>query len=480
MSLANKTVLGVAWNFTEQLVRRGLGIVVTLLLARFLTPDDFGLVAMMAVFLALGTTIMESGLQQALIRLKVAQQVDLDTAFIANIALGSLSYLTLFFLAPFIADFYDQRVLIELIRVASLGIFVNSLRVVQVAVLSRSLNFKVLFLVNLPAALISGSVAVFLAFSGWGVWALVIQILLSSSLITILIWSKNIWRPSFGFSLVSLKTMYSFSYKLFLSGMLDTVFRNIYLIVIGKFFSASVAGIYFFADKIKELLVSQLVLSVQTVTYPALSTFQDDNLRLKSGFRKVISATTFIMFPVMSLLAALATPIFEYFLPKEWYPSAINLQLMLMASLLYPVHSINLNILTIKGRSDLFLYLEVLKKGMVLLILGVSFQYGVIGMLYGQIVSSVLAYIPNSYFSKQLIDYRVSEQLIDFLPGLALSGVIASIIYIIQFWINWPPLLEIILFGALGAVLYLAGSSLFKLAGYSLVKALYLEKLRKF
>lgn len=239
MNLAKKTTIGIVWNFVEQLARRGVGIGVTLLLAYFLTPEDFGLVAMMAVFLALGASLMESGFKQALIRLKDATQVDFNTAFYANILLGVVAYAILFGAAPWIALFYEQPGLVDLIRVAGLAVIVNSFQVVQVSILSRNLNFKTQLKVNLPAAVLSGFLAVALAYLGWGVWALVAQMLVSAMLVTLLLWAQRIWRPNLSFSFVSLRQMYNFGYKLFLSGVLDTVFRNMYVIVIAKFFSAT-------------------------------------------------------------------------------------------------------------------------------------------------------------------------------------------------------------------------------------------------
>lgn len=477
--LANKTMAGIAWNFFEQLLRRGIGVLVTLLLAYFLTPEDFGLVSMMTVFLALGASLMESGFKQALIRFKDITQVDFDTAFYANIVLGLVSYLLLFVSAPYIAIFYEQPALVVLIRVAALGVVINSLQVVQLAILNRQLNFKLQLQVNLPASFISGFVAVILGYFGWGVWTLVVQMLLAASLATILLWMQNLWRPSLSFSYASLSNMYNFGYKLFLSGVLDTVFKNMYVVVIAKFFSANIAGFYFFAEKIKELLISQLVSSVQTVTYPALSTLQDDDIRLKAGYQKVISMTTFMVFPVMLFTAALAQPVFEFLLPQKWWSAVIYLQLMMIASVLYPIHSINLNILKVKGRSDLFLYLEILKKVMIVLIFWFSFRYGVVGILIGQIVSSVLAFIPNSYFSYTLIGYSIKEQLSDFMPGLMLSGVIAGFVFYLQQALQWNPIFELITLGSIAMCLYLLGAYLLKLQAFILIKDLLMKKFNK-
>jgi O-antigen/teichoic acid export membrane protein len=479
MSLGRKTVVAVLWSFVEQLARRGIAITVTLILAHFLTPKDFGVVAMMAVFLALGASLMESGFKQALIRLKEPTQVDFNTAFYANIVLGFIAYTILFGAAPWISLFYEEPELENLIRVSALAVIINSLQVVQVSILSRELNFKAQLKASVPAALLSGFFAVGMAYLGWGVWALVAQMLVSAILITLFLWMQRIWRPSVSCCFGSLVQMYNFGYKLFLSGVLDTVFRNIFIIIIAKFFSAAIAGLYFFAEKIKQLVVSQLVSSIQTVTYPALSSMRDDNVRLKAGYRKVLAMTSFLLFPAMLFLAALSQPLFECFLPEKWWPAVIYLQLMALAGLLIPLHSINLNILKVKGRSDLFLYLEILKKTMVVLVLWVTFQYGVIWILIGQVISSVLAYIPNSYFSYRLIGYSVKEQVVDFIPGLMLSSAIAGLIFGLQAWVQWPALVELSVFGLLAGLLYLTSAHLLEFQAYELTKKLVLKRFRK-
>jgi len=470
MSLGKKTIIGIIWNFAEQIGRRGIGVVITLLLARFLVPADYGLVAMMAVFLAIATSLMDSGFKQSLIRLHDAKQVDFNTAFYANLCLGVLSYFLLFFAAPFIADFYNEPRLIILIRVAGLSIPINAFQVVQVAILSRDLNFKAQLQATIPAGLISGLIAVGMAYAGLGVWALIAQMQLAAMITTLFLWWIQNWRPTREVSRQSLGKMYNFGYKLFLSGLLDTIFQNLYVIVIAKLFAASVAGHYFFATKLRDLVIHQLVGSIQNVTYPALSSLQGDHARLKAGFRKVIQVTTFILFPSMLLLAALAEPLFKVLLPAKWLPAVLYLQLMCIAGVMYPLHSINLNILKVKGRSDLFLYLEVFKKMMVIAILAISFRYGVIGILIGQIVSSVLSYIPNSYFSAKLINYTIREQVADFMPGLALSGAVALMIYGTGFLIQWPAFVKLTVLALTAGILYLSGAHLLKLQAYLLAR----------
>ncbi len=463
----------------DQIARRGIGIFVTILLARFLVPEDFGLLAMMAVFLRLATYLMESGFKEALIRMKDATEVDFNTAFYTNIVVGLISYALLFAAAPLIADFYEEPRLIDLIQVAGLVIIINSFQLVQSATLSRDLNFKVQMKASLPAAIISGLIAVAMAYTGYGVWALITQILISALLLTLFLWAMKLWRPKWIFSYNSLKKMFGFSSYLLLAGISNIIFINMYVIVIAKYFSATIAGYYFFADKIKDLVVTQLTASIQTVTYPALSKLQDDPARLKYGYRKVIAVTTFLLFPVMALLAALAEPLFRVFLTEQWTSAVIYLQLMSIAAIMYPVNAINLNILKVTGRSDLVLYLGFFKKFMMLLIFLISFKFGIIGILIGQIIASILTYIPNSYFSVKLINYPVKEQLADFVPELLLSVLVASFTYALVTFIVLPDIIKLFGFGVMSVILYLAGAHFLKLNAYILVRQILSERLKK-
>ncbi|RUO37308.1 flippase [Aliidiomarina shirensis] len=451
MSLAKRTSSGILWNFFEQLARKGIGIFVTLILAYFLTPEAYGLVAMMAVFLALGSSIMQSGFNQALIRMPDVTQTDYNTAFFANIALGVFAYLLLFLTAPFIAGFYDEAQLVLLIRIAALSIIINAFQVVQQASLSRALNFKAQVKAVLPASTISGIAAIGLAYLGWGVWALVGQMLLAALLQTVFLWIVQGWRPTRDFSIPTLKEMYGFGYKLFLSGVLDTIFQNLYVLVVAKLFSTTIAGLYYFAHQIKQLVIQQLVMSIQTVTYPALSKLQNDDENLRRGYSRVISVSTFLLFPAMLFLAVMTEPLFAIFLPDKWFTAASYLQLMCIAAMIYPLNTINLNILKVKGRSDLFLYLEIIKKFVAVVIILISYRWGVYGLLIGQVVSSMLAYLPNSYYSSKLIDYGVKEQFRDYGAHLALAVMISLLAVVVY------HVFEIASFSMVFAVLPLMG-----------------------
>ncbi|MCE9683142.1 lipopolysaccharide biosynthesis protein [Halomonas alkalisoli] len=478
--IRHKTVTGVLWNFLEQLSKRGISILVTLLLARFLLPDDFGMLAMMSVFVTIASALMDSGIKQAVIRKKDASQIDFNTAFYTNLSLGILAYFVLFISAPYISDFYDEERLTLLLRVAGLVVFINSFQVIQSAILSRELNFKLQLKASVPASIISGITAVLLAYYGAGVWALVTQMLLSALLLTMMLWWLQQWRPSLTYSLATFKEIYGFGYKLFLASLIRHISRNIYVLVIASLFGSGVAGLYFFASSIKELVVSQLVSAVQKVTYPALATMQDDNVRLKSGYRKVLSVTTFILFPSVLMLATLAQPIFEVALPERWHGSIVYLQLMCLSNLLYPLHAINLNILKVKGRSDIYLGLAIYKNVLTFLVLFVSYRYGVIGILVGQIILSVLAYIPNSFYSKQLIGYSVTEQVRDCIMPLSLSLAICLPTFLFIQVAATNPLSLILIVSPICAICYIFLSRFFAMQAYNdLISLLYTRLKRR-
>lgn len=479
MSLQNKTISGIIWSFLEQIGKRGITGIVTLVLAAFLAPEDFGLVAMISVFIEISGTIMESGFREALIRKKDAQQTDFCTAFYTNIALGLFAYFILFETAPYISEFYNEPRLTLLIRVVGIVIIIQSFQVIQIASLSKKLDFKTQLMASIPGALISGVIAILLAYLGAGVWALIAQIVLSVFFMTVFLWLYNRWRPGLLFSFNSLKQMFGFGSKLFLSSLIDIIFQNLFVVVIAKLFSAKEAGYYFFASKIQNMLIMQMTIAVQRVTYPALSFLQDTPEKLKVGFQKLLKVLTFIIFPSVILVVALAKPAIEFFLADSWLPVVPYVQLLLLAGLLLPVHSVNLNILKVKGRSDLFLFLEVIKKILIVLVLWVSSIYGIYAILIGRIVNSIIAYIPNGYFSKKLIGYGIREQITDFAPVLMVSGFMGLVLYGLQWYFEWSAWVELVFLGALGLAGFLSISHFLRLKAYEIVKELAIEKLKR-
>ncbi|WAJ69378.1 lipopolysaccharide biosynthesis protein [Catenovulum adriaticum] len=466
--LTNKTALGVIWSFLEQFSRRGISVLVTLLLAYFLTPEDYGLVAMMSLFLALGNALMESGFKQALIRKLNLTDLDINTAFYANILLSAIAYIVLFIAAPFISAYYNEPQLTSLIKIAGLILIFNAFQVVQTAILSKKMEFKALLKANFPAAIISGASAVLLAYLGFGVWALIGQMLLSSLLISAFLWLQSSWRPKMRFCMHSLKEMYNYGYKLFLSSLLDTFYKNIFVMIIAKTFTVSLAGLYFFADRVKELLITQLIISIQTVTFPALSEIQDDSARLKQAYRKIMQVMTFTVFPILLIFAALAAVVFDLLLPDKWLAAVPYLQLMCISCLVIPIISINLNIIKIKGHSGWYLFLEIVKKLTGFIVLFFTYKHGVLAILYGQIASQAVNYYPSVYLSNKLVSYSFVQQMKDFLPNLILSAVVAIFVWYLQTILTLPAFIELIILGLLSLIMFVGGAFVLKLDSLSL------------
>lgn len=474
MGLHKKAAKGVFWKLLEQFGNTGISGIVTIILARFLVPEDFGLIAMLSIVIQLANSIMDSGFRQAIIQKKDTNQVDYCTVFYTNIILGIFSYLVLFLSAPMIAGFYHEPRLISLIRIIGITIIINSFRIIQVALLSKRLNFKPLVLASLPGSLFSGVIAVVFAKIGFGVWALAIQMLLTAFITTAILWITYGWHPSLAFSTKSFKSLFAFGSKLFLSGVLDIIFQNIYVIVIAKVFSAQEAGYYFFAFKLRRLIIQQLTIAVQKVTFPALVSIQENQLKIKEGFRQLMRTLTFFVFPIGLFAIALANPFFKVFLSDSWLPAVPIMQLMLFASLLLPVHSVNLNILMVKGRSDLFLYLEIVKKIFTVIILTTSIKYGIYGILYGQIINSILGYFLNSLFANKLVRYSIREQLSDILNSLGLSVLISLGIFIGVTYIPLNDILKITIWGSVGAFLYIIIAIIFRYEPVKMMKNIFI------
>jgi O-antigen/teichoic acid export membrane protein len=478
-SLRHQTAIGILWSLAEQFAVKGISVLTTLILAWFLVPEDFGLVAMMAVFISIANCLTDSGLKQALIRLPQARPIDYNTAFFTNLTLGVVSYGVLYISAPWIADFYEEPRLIQLIRVMGLVILVNAFQLVQLAVISRNLDFKTQFWAVMPSAVISAITAIVLAYRGFGVWSLVFQSLVSALGVNFFLWVLGRWQPRMQLSLKSLKGMIGFGSRLLLAQLSDIVFRNMYIVVIAKGLSTGVAGLYFFAERVRDMSIFMIVSSIQKVTYPALSSIQDDSPRVKEGYRQLLIVSSFIILPLILILAALSEPLFVLIIPERWLPASGYLQLMLIAGIFMPLNAMNINILTVYGRSDIILLLEVIKKGMAVTILVVSFRFGVIGILLGQILSSFLAFIPNAYYVNKIAGISLRDQTACFLPYLLLATFVGGTVWAMQHVLAWDPKIKILILGSGGIAGYILLTKMSKLNAVSMALNLLVHRRQK-
>jgi teichuronic acid exporter len=465
-SLKTRTVYALSWSFLEAVAQTGVQFVVGIVLARLLFPEQFGLIGMLTIFIAVAQSFLDSGFGAALIQKQDATHIDRCSIFYFNIVVGIAAAGLLCLAAPWIASFYRQPILTPLTRALSLTIVIKSFGLIHGAVLTKDINFKTQTKVSLIAAALSGIIGVALAVYGYGLWSLVVQQISSSLFVTVLLWLYSPWRPSLVISLTSLRSMFAFGSRLLASGLLNQIFENIYYPVIGKLFSATDLGFFTRANSIGELPTRTLSTMVGRVTFPVFSTMQDDPPRLKRGMKKALTTLVLVNFPLMIGLAVIARPLVLVLLTDKWSASIPYLQLISLLGLLYPLHVINLNVLQSLGRSELFLRLEVIKKVLVVINIAVTWQWGISAMICGMLVLSIVSYYLNSYYTGILIGYAFSEQLRDLSSYMAFAVLMGVGVYVVGL-LPFPNYLSMLLVQIiLGATIYICLCRLFRLMAF--------------
>jgi len=442
-SLKDKTVKGVGWSAIDNVSQMGVTFVVSIVLARLLSPDNYGLIGLISVVTAVCTTLVNGGFTTALIRKKDATDDDYNTAFIVNLGMSALLYVIIYFSSPFIADFFNREELVSLTRVSSLGLIIGALSLVQKARLTKRIDFKSQTKITLTASIISGIIGIVMALLNFGVWALVAQTLSSQILRTVFLWIINKWIPQLRFSKGSFHDLFGFGWKMMLSGLLDTVWKELYQVIVGKFYTPATLGQYTRSKHYSQLFSSNLTSVIQRVTYPVLSNIQDDKERMVKAYRKMITTTMFITAISMFFLGAIAEPLIYCMIGPKWHEAATYLPLICITGSFYPLHAMNLNMLQVQGRSDLFLGLEVIKKIIGIGPLAVCIFYGIMPMLYTSIITSIIAYFLNSYYSGKLIGYSSWMQIKDFAPSYGVAILVALSVYFLKFlpvtyWVVLP------------------------------------------
>ena len=428
-SLKKNTFHGLLWSSLERFSVQGIQFLVMIIIARVLSPKDYGLVGMLAIFLAISQSLIDGGFSQALIRKQDRTEMDNCTVFYFNIIVGFLLYAILFFIAPYVADFYNENQLKVLLRAMGVIVIFNSLTVVQRAIFTIELDFKTQAKASLTSAILTGGIGIYLVYHGFGVWTLAIQQILSSLLNTILLWYYSTWRPKFLYSWKSFNVLFSFGSKLLGVSIIDTTFNNIYSLVIGKVFSATTLGYYSRATNFSEMPSSNVTGILQRVTYPVLCKFQDDDVKLADAYRKFLRLAAYIVFPLMCLLAAVSRPFINLVLGAKWDYCYVLLIPICFNMMWYPIHAINLNLLQVKGRSDLFLKLEIIKKIILIVSILISIHFGVLFMCYMQILTCFISLYLNCYYSGAFINVGFIKQMKDLLGILLLSLSMFVIIF---------------------------------------------------
>lgn len=459
-SLKEKTTNGLFWSSVDRFSSQGISFVFSILIARLLSPHDYGIVAMVSVFFAVAQSFVDSGFSNALIRKKDRTDADLSTCFYFNIFVGIVFYALLFFLAPYIAIFYDQPILDSIVKVSGLNVIFNSLSVVQNAQFSYQLEFKTIAKVTLSSTIFSSIAGLFFAYKGYGVWALVIQGVSATFIRTLVLWILSKWHPRSRFSRESFNYLFGYGSKILASGLLDTIYNNIYPMVIGKFYTPTQLGNYSRAFGWAQLPSANISSVIQRVTFPVLSEIQDDSLRLEKNYRKLLRLSSFVIFPLMVGMAALATPIVRVCLTSKWDGCILYLQVICFALMWYPIHAINLNLLQVKGRSDLFLKLEFIKKGIGLAILLVTLPISILFVCIGCVLESLLDLFINTYYTGKLIQVGYFKQMKDLLPILMVSLGMGIVVYISSLFFT-NEFIKLIIGIPLGFFVYLIGTYLF-------------------
>lgn len=462
-SLKSITLHALSWSFVEAIGLQSVKFVIGIILARLLLPEQFGLVAMLYVFIAVANAFIESGFGAALIQKRNAGQIDICSIFYFNLVVGLAAAGLLYLGAPFIAVFYNQPILAPLSQAMSLIIVMNSFGLIQGTLLAKQLDFKTQTKVSLLAGGISGIIGIAMAVADFGVWSLVAQQVSNSFFQTVFLWFFNPWRPSLVFSFQSLQEMFGFGSRLLASGLLNQIFDSLYYVVIGRMFSAAALGFFTCAMALAELPSRTLSGIVVRVTFPVFSTVQNDPPRLKRFLKKALKFLVFVNFPMMIGLAVIAHPLVLVLLTEKWSPCVPYLQLLCAMGLLYPLHLINLNALQALGRSDLFLRLEVIKKALIVVNIAVTWPYGIEAMIYGMIVFSCTCYVLNSYYTGVLIGYPIAEQMRDMIAYLILAGITGGIVILAGLFPYPTPLTALIVQTSTGILTYVCLCRMFRL-----------------
>lgn len=469
------------WRFLERCGAQGVTFIVSIILARVLDPGVYGTIALVTIFTTIMQVFVDSGMGNALIQKKDADDLDFSSVFYFNIVVCTFLYLLMFVAAPLIAAFYKTPELTSIVRVLSLIIIISGIKNVQQAYVSRNMLFKRFFFSTLGGTIGAAIVGVIMAYNGFGVWALVAQMLFNAIVDTTILWITVKWRPKKLFSIERLKGLFSFGWKLLVSSLIDTIYNDLRQLVIGKIYSKEDLAFYNQGDKFPKLIVTNINTSIDSVLLPTMSKAQDDSNAVKNMTRRSIKISTYLMMPLMVGLAVCAEPLVSLILTDKWLPCVPFLRLFCFSYAFWPVHTANLNAIKAMGRSDLFLKLEIVKKVVGIIALVSTMWISVMAMAYSLLVVSILGQVINSWPNKKLMNYSYLEQLKDMMPQIGLSIVMGIIVYFVQF-IGLNDLVTLFIQVLLGALFYWIGSMILHIDSYeyiiSIIKGI-LEKRNK-
>ena len=466
MSIQKKALSGIGWTFIEQFGSKAIGFIVQIILARLIEPEEFGLLGMILIFNAVGNSLSDSGMSQSLIRSDEPDEKDFATVFTMNFVISMFLYLVFWFTAPLISEFYDQPRLTNLIRVYSFVIVINSLFTIQKTRLTYQLNFKYQMKAQLPALLLAGFTGIFLAFMDFGVWALVYMEIVTGLALTSIYFFQTRWIPKFTLYREKLSDHFSFGYKITLAGIFSRIVRNIFPMIIGKYFSTAMVGYYTRASTMKEFPVATISGTLDKVFYPLFSKIKNDKKKLKNAYQRAQIMVLLVLSTIMLFLILTAYPLFGVLLGVKWLPAVPYFQLLCITGIFYPINKYNSNILKIKGRTDLYLKMAVITQ--VTLIIGIilTVRYGIIPLILSQVANGLIGILINIHFANKFIDYSFKEQFTDsfkaVLPGLAVFTVLFLLNKFYPILSNMHYLIQVVILGSMFLTLLISIHLLFK------------------
>lgn len=460
-----KVFSNLIWRFAERIGAQLVGFIVSIVLARILSPSDYGTIALVTVFTTILQVFVDSGLGNALIQKKDADNVDFSTVFYTNIIFCVIIYLIVFFCAPLIAKFYNNEQLIAITRVLGITILISGVKNVQQAYVSRKLIFKKFFLATLAGTIGAGILGIILAKDGYGVWALVAQQLFNLTVDTVILWITVKWRPQKVFSFKRLKELFSYGWKLLVSAILDTTYNNVRQLLIGKLYSSSDLAFYNKGKQLPELVINNINTSIDSVLLPTMSKEQEHKEKVKAMTRRAIKTSVFIISPLMMGLAFTSNNVIKILLTDKWLPTLPYLCIFCITFMFYPIHTANLNAIKAMGRSDLFLKLEIIKKIMGIILLLITMNISVIAMAVSLLISGLISQIINSWPNKKLLNYSYFEQLKDIIPNILLSVFMGICVYFINF-LQLSTIITLLIQIVFGAVIYIIGAKIIKIDSF--------------
>lgn len=467
-SLKKKTIGGFFWRLAEAGGAQAVTFIVSIVLARLLDPSDYGAIALITVFTNILAVFINSGMGTALIQKKDADDLDYSSLFYFNMVMCLLLYGVMFLCAPLIAEFYEMPELTAFTRVISLTLVISGVKGIQHSYVAKHMMFKKFFFATLGGTLFSAGLGIFLAYKGFGTWALIAQQLSNAIIDTIVLWITVKWRPKWMFSFKRLKALFSFGWKMLISSLLNTGYNQLWTLIIGKIYSSADLAFYNKAHTFPNIIVSNVNTSIDSVLLPSMSSVQDEKETLKGITRRAITTSTYVMAPLLMGLAACGEAIISILLTDKWLPSYQFMVIFCVTAMFQPINTANLNAIKAMGRSDLFLKLEIVKKIVGLVLLISTMRISVLAMALSSLVACITSQIINSWPNKKLMDYSYLEQLKDILPGILLAVFMFGCVYSVNF-LHLSSWITLIIQVLLGAVIYIGLSALFKLESFNYI-----------